>query len=109
MEASVDVSTPELDSCSGVPVTEPLVGETIGGADETDTWTGRSVLGCVAPRDAVQSDDVCCEVEICRRSVMFGSTVKVWVPLELELKLTELELLNEPVVCWSVVSPMSVL
>lgn len=58
VEASVDVSTTELDFCSGVPVTEPPVGETIGGADETDTCTGRSVLDCVDLRDGDQSDDV---------------------------------------------------
>lgn len=101
----MDVSTPELDLGSGVPVTDPPVGETIGGADETDTCSGRSVLGCVAPRDGVQSDDVCSEVERWRPSVMFGSAVKVWVPLEL----TELELLNGRVVCWSVATPTSVL
>lgn len=96
MKASVDVLTLELDFCSGVLVTEPPVGETIGGADETDTCTGRSVLDCVAPRVGVQSDDV----ERCRRCVVLGSTVKVWVPLELtELELTELDLLKGRVVC----------
>lgn len=97
----MDVSTPELEFCSGVPVKEPPVGETIGGADETDTCAGRSVLDCVDARGGVQSDDV----ERWWRCVAFGSVVKVWVPLEP----TELELLNGRVVCWSVVSPTSVL
>lgn len=76
----MDVSTPELDLCSGVPetpVVEPPAGEMIGGADETDTCTGRLVLGCVAPRDGVKSDDVPCEVERCRRCVALGSSVKL--------------------------------
>lgn len=65
VEASVDVSTAGLDICPGVPVTEPPVGETIGGADEADTCTGRSVLGCVALKGGVESDDACCEVVRC--------------------------------------------
>lgn len=62
VEASVDVSTAGLDSCSGVPVTIATVGETIGGADETETCAGRWVLGGVTLKGGVESDDVCWEV-----------------------------------------------
>lgn len=104
----MDVSTSVLDLCSGVPdttVVEPPVGEMTGGADETKTCTGRSVLGCVAPRDGVESDDVPSEVEGYRRCVALGSSVKLWVPLEP----VELEPPNGRVMCWSVVSPTSAL
>lgn len=110
MEDSVEVPTLEPGTWSVPEVfAGPSAGEVPEGVEETDTsdW---SVLGSVALSGGVESD-VSSAVDVCCCWVELGCSFKpLWVPVDPPgPPVSENLPLKEWVVCWSVVSLLSVL
>lgn len=109
VEDSVEVPTLEPGPRSVPEVfAGPSADEVTGGVEETDTsdW---SVPGSVTLRGGVESE-VSSDVKVWSCWVALGGPFKLWVPLDSAgLPVSENIALKERVMCWSVVSPPSVL